>query len=65
METKYVNNNNNNDTFILQNKNKYITIKFFNVFVVFLSVLLFELLIYLFVTIFFYVVLKIKKNIKL
>jgi len=67
MEIEYNNNNNNNDndTVILQNKNKYIIIKFFKWFVVFLSILLLELLTYLFVTMFFYIIFKIKKNIKL
>ena len=60
------NNNNDNTNIIIQNKNnyKYIINKFCKVYILFIYILLLEILSFLFVTIYLYIIDKIKKVLK-
>ena len=58
------NDNNDNNIIIIQNKNKYIINKFCKVYILLVYILLLKILSFLFVTIYLYIIDKIKKILK-
>ena len=66
MERKDNDNDDNNDVIIIQNKNnyKYIINKFCKVYILLVYILLLKILSFLFVTIYLYIIDKIKKILK-
>ncbi len=56
--------NDNNDVIVIQNKNNYIINNFCKLYIVLIYILLLEILSFLFVTIYLYIIDKIKKILK-